>query len=210
MRGESMAAEMDSAQSPEELADQVVACVERTLSVSRARIELARDWTFTWPQNRPRVRRRGGLLRPVGRLARTAGTAVGKAAWRRWTEDHDPGHLSAEGIIEPPARRHMIDFGSYAEIYKDGRRWGGRSGRSLATLDPWPPDRQIDLWWLLDVLRGGVDATLEGEETVHGAACRRIAASVDLTRASPLAPGGLRVPSVDRFEDLTALPITVW
>jgi hypothetical protein len=210
MLNDSMAAEMESAQSPDELADEVVACVERTLSVSRAWIELARDWTFTWPQNRPGVHRRGGLLRPVGRLARTAGRAVGKAAWRRWTEDHDPGHLSAEGIIEPPARRHMIDFGSYAEIYKDGERWGGRSGRSLATLAPWPADRLIDLWWLMDVLRGTTAATVEGQETLRGARCRRIAAQVDLGRASALTEGGLHVPSVERFEDLSALPLTVW
>ena len=104
----------------------------------------------------------------------------------------------------------MIDFGSYAEVYKDGTRWGGRSGRRLATLDPWPPDAQIDLWWLLDALRGTVDAMLEGEEMLHGVATRRIAARIDLARASALAPGGLRVPSVDSFEDLATLRFTVW
>src|SRR3954469_875786 len=205
-----MAANMENARSPAGLADEVVACAERTLSVSRARIELSRELGFRWPRERPRVHRRGGLRRPVGRLAKAAGKTAGKAAWRHWAKEHDPGHLSAEGVIEPPARRHMIDFGSYAEIYKDGERWGGRSGRSLATLDPWPPDRQIDLWWLLDALRGTTAATLEGQETLGGARCRRIAAQVDLGRASALTEGGLHVPSVARFEDLSALPLTVW
>jgi hypothetical protein len=196
--------------SPGGLAGEVVACAERTLSVPRAGIELSRGWKFSWPQDRHTVRRRGGLLRPVGRLAKTAGKAAGKAAWRRWTEGHDPSHLSAEGLIEPAARRHMIDFGSYAEVYKDGKRWGGRSGRSLATLDPWPPDHQIDLWWLLDALRGTTAARAEGEEALHGARCRRIAAQVDLARASALRDEGLRVPSVERFEDLNDLRFTVW
>jgi hypothetical protein len=195
---------------PDELRDEVVACAERTLSAARVRVELERQWRFTWPQKQHPPRRRGGLLRPVGKLARTAGKAAGKAAWRRLAKDADPGHLSAEGIIEPPARRHMIDFGSFAEIYKDGTRWGGRSGRPIATLDPWPPERQIDLWWLLEALRGATDTNVEGEETLHGTPCRRIATRVDLERASALAPDGLHVPSVERFEELKALPVTVW
>src|SRR5436190_5260577 len=194
----------------DQLSDEVVACAERTLAFPRARIELSRDWRFMWPDRAHPPRRHGGLLRPLGKLAKAAAKQAGKAAWRHWAKDHDPGHLTAEGVIEPPARRHMIDFGSYAELYKDGKRWGGRSGRPIATLDPWPPDRQIDLWWLLDVLRGATDASLEREEVLHGTTCRRLAVRVDLARASTLAPSGLHVPSVERFEELNALPVTVW
>jgi hypothetical protein len=192
------------------LPDEIIACAERTLSVPRARIELSRDWRFAWPADRHAPNRRGGLLRPVVKLAKAGAKAAGKAAWRRLTSDADPAHLNAEGIIEPPRRRHMIDFGHYAELYKDGTRWGGRSGRPIATLDPWPPDRQIDLWWLIEVLRGTTDATVEAEEALHGATCRRVAAVVDLARASALAPDGLHVPAVKRFEELSALPIIVW
>jgi hypothetical protein len=201
----------DSTQEPaDELRDEVVACADRTLSVQQVRIEITRDMRFTWPQERLQPRRRGGLLRPVGKLVKAGGKAAGKAAWRRWMKDTNPGHLNAEGIIEPPERRHMVDFGSYAEVYKDGKRWGGRSGRPIATLDPWPPDRQIDLWWLLDALRGTTGARLEGDETLHGAQCRRVAARVDLARASELAHDGLHVPSVEWFEQLSVLPFTVW
>jgi hypothetical protein len=193
------------------LASEVVECTARTLAEARVRIEFTRDLHFAWPEQRDRVRRRGGLLRPVAKLAKASAKQAGKAAWRHWMSDVDPRHQTAEGIIEPPTRRHMVDFGSYAELYKDGKRWGGRSGRSLATLEPWPEARgQIDLWWLLDALRGTVEARLEGEEALHGVPTRRIAARVDLARASALAPRGLQVPSVARFEELAALPLTVW
>jgi hypothetical protein len=189
--------------------DEVLACAERTLTAPRARIELTREMSVNWPEDVRRRRRRGGLLRPAGRLAKTVGRSAVKAAWRHWTDD-DPGHLKGEGVMEPPARRHMLDFGAYAELYKDGRRWGGGSGSSIATRDPSPSDRQIDLWWLLDALRGTTDASLEGEEALHATTCRRVAVHVDLSRASAQAPGGMRVPSVERFDELTALPLTVW
>jgi hypothetical protein len=51
-----------------------------------------------------RPHRQGGLLRPVGKLAMAAAKRAGKAAWRRWFNDRDPQQLTAEGLIEPPAR----------------------------------------------------------------------------------------------------------
>jgi hypothetical protein len=191
-----------------DVTDKLVECVERTLSEPRVRIEFARDLSFERPEQRHEPRRHGGLLRPVGKLAKAAAKQAGGAIWRRWLSD--ALHVRAEGVIEPPTRRHMIDFGSFAEVYKDGTRWAGPSGGSLATLEPWPRARQIGIWWLLDVLRGTVDASIEGEETLHGVSTQRIAARVDLARASALAPRGLHVPSVGRFEELAALPITVW
>ena len=201
----------DAVASPtDELHTAVVECLERTLAAPRARIEFTREWSFTWPEDERRARRRGGLLRPVGKLAKAAGKAAGKAAWRHWTSDTDPTLMRATGIVEPRARRHMINFGPYAEVYMDGTRWGGRSGRPVAAAKPRRPERHPDLWWLLDAVRGTTDATLEGEETLHGASCRRIAVHVDLERASALAPTGMQVPSVERFEELRGLPVTVW
>src|SRR4051812_30841878 len=106
-----------------QLRDEVVACAERTLASPRARVELCRDLSFAWPKDRRRGGRRGGLLRPLGKLAKATGKAAAKAAWRHWAEGRDPGHMCAEGVIEPPERRHMLDFGHYAELYKDGKRW---------------------------------------------------------------------------------------
>jgi hypothetical protein len=180
------------------------------MSAPLVRVECNRELSFVWPKEPLPARRTGGVLRPVGKLLRAGGKAAGRAAWRRWGPDSEPGHLTAQGLIEPPLRRYMIDFGSYAEIYIDRSRWGGRSGRRLATLTPWPPDRQIHILWLLDVLRGAGDCVLEGEEALRDVPCRRIAVSADLERASALVPEGLAVPSVERVEDLRALPLTAW
>jgi hypothetical protein len=195
---------------PDGLACEVVACVERTLAASSARIEYRRNLHIDWTSMRVGPRRRGGLLRPVGKVAKAGAKAAGAAAWRHLTKDMQHDFLFAEGYIEPAARRYMLDFSSYAEIHKDGERWGGRSGRPLVTLAPWPRDRQVDIWWLLDALRGTTDATVDGVEPLHDATCRRLEAHVDLDRASAAAGGGLSVPSVARVEDLHALPITVW
>jgi hypothetical protein len=54
------------------------------------------------------------------------------------------------------------------------------------------------------------DAALEGTDTLHGTLCQRLAAHVDLARASAASGEGLRPPLVERFEDLGAMPVTVW
>ena len=186
----------------------MVACAERTLSASRVRVEFTRELAFPWPPEQSAARRRrGGLLRPVGKLAK----AAGKAAWRRWGPEDVFGHLSGEGVIEPASRRYMIDYGSFAELCKDGSCWNGRSGRPIATLPPSSAMKQLELWWLLDVLRGTTGAVLEGKETLQGGvSCRRLAVEADLERASALVPGGLAVPRVERVGDLHALPLSVW
>lgn len=199
----------DDRSGPTELRDEVLACAERTVATERARIEFTRQMSVNWPEDASRRRRSGGLLRPVGKLAKTAGKAAATAAWRHWI-DSDPGHLQGEGVVEPHARRYMLDYGGFAELYRDGKRWGGVAGQPVGTRDPSPSDRNLDPLWLLDAPRGTTEATLEGEEALHGTTCRRVAVRVDLARASALAPGGMRVPSVQRFEELTALPLTVW
>jgi hypothetical protein len=67
-----------------------------------------------------------------------------------------------------------------------------------------------ELLWLLRILVGASDATLEGIETVRGASCQKLGAHVDMARASASSPTGLKAPAVERFEDLLALPVTVW
>jgi len=175
----------------------------RTLAAGAARIELVAEQIFDWPQM-PR-RRRGGLLRPVGRLAKAAGKLLLKAA----TRTHDFRHVSSEGVVDFAGRRYMLDHGSYAQLYAGGRHWDGRSGRPLATLPP-EEDKLPTPLWLLDILAGLTAATDEGTEDVRGTSCRRFAATVDLSRASKATPGGVAVPKLARFEELLALPVTVW
>lgn len=154
-----------------------------------------------------RRRRRGGLLRPVGRLAKRAV----KAGWKLSTHDFSLAHLAAEGFIEPAATRYMVDFGSYAELSAGGQLFGGRSGRALNTLEAWGDrSHRPDPWWMLAVLRGAAKADLEAREAVSGTQCERYSVRADLARASAASPRGLYAPAAERFEDLRELPLTVW
>ena len=94
-------------------------------------IKFCLDSNFSWPERWRR--RRGGLVDPVAGLAKLAI----KEAWKKWAP-HDFTHLVGEGVIEPGSGRYMIDFGAYAELFDGDRLFGGRSGRALATLEPWP------------------------------------------------------------------------
>jgi hypothetical protein len=174
----------------------------RTMAAATARIELLIDHTWEMPE-RPR-RRRGGLLRPVTSVAKATGKRLLKAATRRF----DVRHQSAEGVIDFRHRRFMLDYGHYARLYADGKEWSGRSGRRLSTL---PPDEQKPPGplWLLDLLAGLTVATDDGSDDVRGTACRHFSASVDVSRASSVTPGGVAVPGLRRYEQLLALPVEV-
>jgi hypothetical protein len=189
-----------------ELVREIVSCAERTLSEASARVELRQDWSYSGTEWRKR-RRRGGLLRPLGRLTKV----VVKAAWKRATRDIPLGHMVGKGILEPATGRFMIDFGSYAQIHTGDETFGGRSGRRLDTLEPHPAAGNTeDLLWVLRLVRGVSRATHEGDELLRRTPCKRCSATVDMERALTAGEKGLRVPAVDRFEDLHALPISVW
>ena len=105
----------------------------------------------------------------------------------------------------------MIDFGSFARLHAEGMSFGGRSGRSLQKLDPWPLGEGVgDGLWLLRLLPGTTDASPEGTDTLHGTACRRLAAHVDMERAAAASAEDLPAPQVGSFKELRALPVTVW
>lgn len=187
-------------------AEQIIACVERTLTAPSARIRFSREIGFG-AAGLHRRRRQGGLLRPVGKVAKQAV----KAGWKRSTHGFSFNHMTAEGFIEPSASRYAIDFGSYAELSSDGQLFRGRSGRALHTLEVWPERPSMpEPWWMLAALRGTANAVPEGPEAVAGMQCERYSIRVDLARASAASPSGLYAPAAERFEDLHALPFTVW
>jgi hypothetical protein len=189
-----------------QLGEGVAACAARTLAARSAHIDVREVFNHTQMESFERRRRKGGLLRPAINLAKV----VLKAGWKRTTRDLHFGRLAGEGVLEPSAERYMVDYGSWAVLYRDGEFYGGRSGRSLATLDPWRTFHRDELLWLLRSLRGTAEARVEGSETVRDTSCNKFAARVDLERASALQAGGLRAPAVDRFDDLHALPVAVW
>jgi hypothetical protein len=193
-------------------AREIVACAERTLAAPSARIQLDKELGFP-PEAWPRPDGLPGVMwRVAGDTAKLVATA-----WLHLT--HRPeatgglgfGHTVGVGIAEPARGRYMIGYGSWAVLYADGKIFGGRSGRALQTLPNDPGlERLEEVLWLLRLLPGTTDAALEGTDTLHGTLCQRLAARVDLARASAASGAGLRPPPVGRFEDLRALPVTVW
>ena len=188
--------------------DELRECAERTLAAGSARIQVAFDMDAALPERKPR--RRGGLLRP---LLRPAG-AAGRWGWNYVAETWSSFRF--DGFVEPVRRRHMLAaekaaaVRNWAELEQDGKSFSGRPGQPIAALDPVRGRGFTDVWFLLDSLRGLEVATAEGEDVVRGTPCRRLAARVDLARASAAVPNGIHPPSVDRFEDLLSLPFTVW
>ncbi len=179
------------------LVDEAVECVERTLAAASARLHFRHELDFpSFPERTPR--RRGGLLGALLRLVRRAGRSGFLLAARRWTPQ-----FRLDGFIEASRRAYIGGSGSWAQLWKDGGRWAGRPGQSLAALEPSrKPPTTFDPLWYLDALRGLTDATALGDDIVRATPCRRLAARVDIARASAAAPAGLHAPAVDRYEDL--------
>jgi hypothetical protein len=159
----------------------VVACAVRTLTAPSARIEIRSD-TDLGRNPEQDQHRHPGL---IGRLARRAVTGVlGRVA-----PDVDPAELGqmflhqfGVGFVEPAAGRYLIDFGGWAQVLTDGRRFSGRSGEPLG---PRYENRRGRSWRddPLDALRrlqGATAARWTGEETVRWTPCR-----VAVTTAGP-------------------------
>src|SRR4051812_5046916 len=189
------------------MADEALAALreahERTLAAGTAWVQLDVDHTFelpAWP-----TRRSSGLLAPLTRAA--------KAGARRLFEEFVAGsdftHQRYEGVLDLRERRYMMDLGSFARLFADGEERMGRSGRALKTLPAtfFPSGSPL---WLVDLLAGVTDARKVGTDDVRGAACRRLAATADLGRASAATPGGMTLRTRGTFDELLALPVDVW
>ncbi len=117
--------------------------------------------------------------------------------------------LEAEGVIDLSGRRLMMDFGAYAVLVADGRRWSGRSGRAISTLpsDVFP-ESIGEPFWLLDLLDGVTEAQFGGHKTLGGYDCQCFSARADFGRAAEASPD-LALPPAKRYGDLLAVPIQV-
>lgn len=207
-----------------EAAREIVACAERTLAAASARIELHTEMKPPpdgWPRPRRAKERLAGmlsmlLLRTMWRLATRF-----RGAFRRRGANRMPGfeqmfgaggfQLVGAGVAQPAQDKYMIDYGSYAKLHAEGTTFSGRSGRSLQELHPSPLGEGAgDGLWLLRLLPGTTNASPEGTDTLHGTVCRRLAAHVDMERAAAASAQQLPPPQVGSFEELRALPVTVW
>jgi hypothetical protein len=146
-----------------------------TLAAQSARIELRIEMEFVRAEQSPR--------RPPGSVGRLARQAA-KAAWQRIARGVDAAflrdalaHTLGEGFLEPAADRYQIDFGGYAAMGVDGRRFGGRSGTPLQPRHRQrrPPTGLREPLGALRALRGVTDARHIGDEAVRGTPCRALA-----------------------------------
>jgi hypothetical protein len=155
-----------------------------TLAVPSARIEFRSDIEVVPVQ--PRERRRPGF---AGRLARRAA----RAAWERVAPGWDAGrvrdafeHQLGEGVLEPAAGRYLVDYGGYAQLLADGKRFGGLSGQPLQLRhqERHPPEQPNDPLTFLTMLRQVSAARYAGGDPVRGTMCRKVnvqAGSAELT-----------------------------
>ena len=152
----------------------VIACANGTLAARSARIEVRVDTEFI--RSHRRERRRPG---PLGRLTRFAA----KAAWQRIAPGVDGAdlrdafkHLLGEGFIEPAAGRYLIDYGDYAQMLVDGKRFGGQSGQPLRprNRDRGAPDQLGDPLTVLRLMQEVAAARHVGDETVRETLCRMV------------------------------------
>jgi hypothetical protein len=185
----------------------ILAALDRTVDAGPARISVSFAFRSLDLPPHPR-RRRGGLLRPLIRLVKAVAKQFGRQAVGRFTRS-----LSGQGVIDLRERRYLLEEGSSVWLFDGQRLWVGRSRQRLAEVPesstpgvfyPFSP------LWALDLLRGLTDAMSEATEGVRGVNCGRFQGRADLGRASALRPEGLGAPSADRFEELLALPVTVW
>jgi hypothetical protein len=181
------AADAGSAVDAERVADsagalaEVIACASRTLAAPSARIEIRTDTDLGRDPERAQ-RRRPGLM---GRLAgRAAKGILGRVAPEVDAADmREIGemflHQFGAGFLEPAADRYLIDYGGWAQVLIDGRRFSGRSGELLGPryengpLRSWR--RRDDPMDALRRLQGATAARWAGAETVRWTPCRVVA-----------------------------------
>jgi hypothetical protein len=154
---------------------EIIARAERTLAEPSSRIEFRVEWDFV-RREPPQARLPG----PVGRLARLAA----RAAWDRIAPGVDAAALRdmftnnvGEGFLEPAVGRYQLDYGGYAAMCVDGKRFGGRSGTPLQPRHRQrrPPTGLNEPLGMLRALLEVTDARHIGDEAVRGTECRAVA-----------------------------------
>jgi hypothetical protein len=88
---------------------------------------------------------------------------------------------TSQGVIDLTRRRYMLFDDEYAQLYSDGRLWGGGPGEKLVR---WKGFREADPLALrpLDALQAVTRARKGGREQVRGTSCEMFACDVDAQR----------------------------
>jgi hypothetical protein len=187
----------------ESLADELAICAGATLAAPSARLGYLQDIRTSWtdPDGREVPPPTPGA---VGQLVRR----LFNAARERFIPGVEFGHLEGDGFIEPSAGRYMIDFGSYAQVFADGKLFSGLAGRALESLRP--VDRLSDPLELLSLIRmfaTGAEAYLDGAERVRGTSCRKYSVHVEGESALTACVDGEHVRRIRLSETASSEPV---
>ena len=150
---------------------EVIACAGRTLGVPSARIEIRADTDLgrirAHPAPPPRARGQARRAHAWRILARVAPDMDSAELREQFLHQFGAGFLAA-------AARYLIDYGGWAQVLVDGRRFSGLSGEALGPRYENRPGRSLrgDPLDALRRLQGATAARWIGDETVRCTPCR--------------------------------------
>ena len=133
-----------------------------------------------------------------------------------WVLPRFATHITKEpatGVVDFQAHRCVFDSSpptGNSDLIIGDRHWSGSPGTTLAGLHD-KPARTFQPLWLVDLLRGVVDAREQAVEDIDGRNARRFLAHADLDHASAAASYTLAVPddAAKRTDD-GHLAVDVW
>lgn len=120
------------------------------------------------------------------------------------------------GLIDFAAHRCM--YGPFkfskardpAVLVVQDRAWSGAAGQPIDRLSAHTASAHQPLW-LVDILRGVVDAEECGVNVLHGLRCTRFVAQVDLASAADALSYPIAIPpGISQFHELKNFPVEVW
>ncbi|MDQ6776108.1 MAG: hypothetical protein M3071_07805 [Actinomycetota bacterium] len=195
--------------------EEVLAALERTLRCGSARIEFRFQVSLddAFASESGSTRPRGGSVRRrliwlvesvVSRMFEWGMPRLVKRLSKRMAE-------GMVGIIDFEANRCVYyESRSKAEMIVRDRRWHGAPGTTVEGLSAGPASALQPLW-MVDLVRGVVDAREQGAELLDGRTVRRFSAHADLNRAAGAVSYEMAIPlGIDRLNDLTHIAAEVW
>jgi hypothetical protein len=211
----------EDALSNESARSHVVEALERTIASGSARLQLrfelrwpddlsARDFRWAGETGDPAARR---LWRWLGSIAIRAFVWGSRRLVHRWSKAAaQPQH----GVIDFAAHRCMygpvkvFKEREEAVLVVEDRYWTGAPGEPIDRLSAKTASAYQPLW-LLNLLRGVIDAEERGVDLVHGQPCTHFGAEVDLPCAADAISYEMALPpGVSQLQDLKEVPVEVW
>ncbi len=115
------------------------------------------------------------------------------------------------GIIDFEGSRCVYFLGrSKAEMIVGDQRWCGAPGAIVEGPCPGPAS-ELQPLWLVDLVRGVVDAQEQAAEHLNGHLARRFLAHADLNRAADAVSYAMATPSdIHQRVDLTRIAVELW